>query len=96
MDDNSWAQVILRQDPRRAATVGLLMDMAHKVLGSGSEHGPVADLWEPEDPYIPKQMRVYQPPAKRDGEGAIRQPRPPPLPFCSVVNLELNCNQAMI
>lgn len=26
------------------------MDAAHKVLGSGSEHGPVVDLGEPEDP----------------------------------------------
>lgn len=58
MRDNSWSQVILCQDPRTAATVGLLMDMAHKVLGSGSEHGPVVDLWELEDPYVPNQMRV--------------------------------------
>lgn len=58
MGDNSWAQVILCQDLRRVATVGLLMDMAHKVPGSGSEHGPVVDLWEPEDPHVPKQMRV--------------------------------------
>lgn len=45
------------------------MDSAHKVLGRGSEQGPVGDLWEPEDPQVPKQRRAYGPLAKRDGGG---------------------------
>lgn len=95
MGDNSWAQVILRQD-QESCDCRAPDGYGSQVLGSGSEQGPVVDLWEPEDPHVPKQMRTYGPLAERGTVGAIRRPRPPPLRFCSVVNLELGCNQAMI
>lgn len=68
MGDNSWAQVILRQD-QESCDCRAPDGYGSQVLGSGSEQGPVVDLWEPEDPHVPKQMRVYGPLAKRNGGG---------------------------